>query len=199
MTNIADDELIKRLRLEYDAADLICQEVEKFRAQAGIPAINELRYAGYHLLKYVSEDPNDEDQAVSAINHVRRAAYEASESGILFALKIVRGFQTTYEQVTVGDVVDNWQTILRRCDEVQMNVVRNRENGEAQAADHAQAMEAFRELKEYCNILKYARDDLNKKLKTQTRNARLTLVGIWFGGASLLAALFFGAFTIFTS
>jgi len=43
-------ELFAALREEYDLADAFDKEVQSFVDEAGIPAINELRYAGYHLL-----------------------------------------------------------------------------------------------------------------------------------------------------
>lgn len=43
----------RRLRDEYDTADKVMKEVRAFVDEAGIPAINELRYAGYHLLNTI--------------------------------------------------------------------------------------------------------------------------------------------------
>jgi hypothetical protein len=64
-----------------------------------IPSINQLRYAGYHIVRSLLNDDEKELQAerVKAINHVKRAIYDtnnlwsspASLASIFFAKIIV--------------------------------------------------------------------------------------------------------------
>lgn len=61
-----------RLRSEYDIADKVMKDVQAFVEEAGIPAINELRYAGYHLLNAISPldaDSSTSDELMRAVNH----------------------------------------------------------------------------------------------------------------------------------
>ena len=80
--------LVASLRAEYERADRLAADVQTFRAEASIPANNELRYAGKHLLDATTDEGAVDDEAslVSAVNHCRRASYEAVEAGILHAL-----------------------------------------------------------------------------------------------------------------
>ena len=109
----------RRLRDEYDTADKVLSEVQAFVDEAGVPAINELRYAGYHLLNTIipanGEGPPHEE-LTRAVNHCKRATYEASEMGLLTAFDKVTAFKATYEQVVVSQVVNDWQEILTKCD-----------------------------------------------------------------------------------
>lgn len=109
----------RRLRDEYDTADKVMKEVQAFVDEAGIPAINELRYAGYHLLNTIIPANGEglpHEELTRAVNHCKRATYEASEMGLLTAFDKVTAFKATYEQVVVSQVVNDWQEILTKCD-----------------------------------------------------------------------------------
>src|SRR4051812_29661413 len=68
---------LSQFRAAYDKADNFCKEVQSFAAEAGIPAMNELRYAGHHLIVSVDDDGRvvDPDQLARATNHAKRACY----------------------------------------------------------------------------------------------------------------------------
>lgn len=187
-------ELIRQLQVEYDAADRLCKEVEEFRDQAGIPAINEMRYAGYHLLSFTSAANQDEDldQLRKAISHCQRAAYEACEAGILCALELIDLFREDYESVTVSDVIPDWVGILRRCDELKDEISENREKGDDKSSDHIAYTAAFRELRDFQRTTKYAREDLNKKILAQQKTARNTLIGTLVACMGIVVAIVIG-------
>lgn len=74
---------LQELRRLYETADGFAREVGEFRSEVPIPAHNELRYAGHHLLQSLDNDGTvaDEDQLRKARNHCERAMYEAAEAG----------------------------------------------------------------------------------------------------------------------
>lgn len=69
--------LLRRYQDEYERADELAAEVNLFQNAASIPAHNELRNAGKHLLDALDVGEGrvaDAEALTSAINHCRRAA-----------------------------------------------------------------------------------------------------------------------------
>lgn len=197
------DQLLIRLREEYDCADKFCKSVEEFRDEAGIPPINELRYAGFHLLNAVTLVNNNiqsqRDHLTSAINHCRRASYEAGEAGILTALAMVDLFKDDYSTVVVSDVIPEWVTILKRCDEIKDQISDARQTGDDRSNDHEVYMDAFVELKGFCKTLKYSRDEMNKKIAESQRQTRNFLWGTLIALFGIILAIVFGVLPYFVS
>src|SRR4051794_14231721 len=102
-------------RAAYKKADAFCREVQSFIQEAGIPAINEMRYAGHHLLLSLDDSGSVASHAdlMKAINHANRACYEAGEAGILCALDKISTFKSEYRNITVTDIVGEYTAILR--------------------------------------------------------------------------------------
>lgn len=101
---------VAELRQLYETADRFAREIAEFRTEIAIPAYNELRYAGYHLLRALNDDGKivDEEQLRRARNHCERAMYEAAEAGIISALDSIRAFRQDYKDIVVGDVVPDY-------------------------------------------------------------------------------------------
>ena len=53
---ISNNSTIAVYRASYADADQLSREVSNFRDDVAIPANNELRYAGYHLLQAIGDD-----------------------------------------------------------------------------------------------------------------------------------------------
>src|SRR5215218_8252570 len=98
------------LRTEFDRAEEFCLEVQNFVDKAGIPAINELRNVGHHLLRAMDNagQITSQQELNAAVSHSRRACYEASEAGILTALQVIKKFKDDYATIEIGDVVPNY-------------------------------------------------------------------------------------------
>ena len=177
MSNSAANELSKQYSdfiSEYDHADELCKKVQLFRQEAGIPAINEIRYAGYHLRK--SLDPkgqvSDTDQIRTARGHAQRASYEAAEAGIVLALKVINLFKEDYKKVIVTGDVKDYIAILSKCDEAQKRLGVKRESGDGQQLDHVKHRELFEFLSQAADTLHAARPEINKRMR-ETRNTNL--------------------------
>ena len=67
------------------------------------PAVNELRYAGFHASKALTLDGDDQKEAYeSAERHCRRACYDAIDVQIQYCLCECRRFQNDYRLVLIG-------------------------------------------------------------------------------------------------
>lgn len=163
------------LRQEYDLADRTAKKVQKFVRLAGVPAINELRYVAHHLVNtMMPATPNvdTEKELQRAINHCKRATYEASEAGILFAFDRIAEFKEDYRSVVISSVVPDWSDILALCETVTRRIAETREAGEDRTPDHTDFERLFDQLVTVCNRLDKARDDMNKLVDKERRDAR---------------------------
>jgi hypothetical protein len=162
---------IASYRTEYAMADCFCAEVQSFVNLAGVPAVNELRNAGKHLLDALADDGriSSHDDLVSAVNHARRASYEAYEAGILSALEIIAQFRVDYKSAVVTDVVQNYTEILIKANSAQKAVEAGRQQDFDRASDHTLRMASFRDLRECCETLILAREEVNKKIARENK------------------------------
>ena len=186
---------IQKVRQEFACAERLAKRVEEFRDEAAIPAINELRYAGYHLsifLDQVARGAAPDDEELSAAErHCMRASYEAGEAGILAALAEIDVFQQDYRLVPITDVVPNWLTILSECQKTKETVLAaDRENGSVRSIDHRLYEEVFDTLSGYCKLLEIAREELNKKLKASRTFWQLGVVTALLALAGVVVAIF---------
>lgn len=191
---------VAQFRYAYSQADEFARKVTEFRASVAIPAHNELRYAGHHLLRALSDDgePVDREQLSRAISHCERSMYEASEAGIIHALDRIEEFKRDYRDVVVSEVLVNWSQVLAVAKRTRDMLISGRDRG-SPSETSAQYMEKFGELVEICDLLDGSRDDLNKKI-VERKAARRRYISVFllrsFGiVAALLAA---GVATIVT-
>jgi len=186
---------IQKVRQEFASAERLAKRVEEFRDEAAIPAINELRYAGYHLSIFLDQlaqgTTPDGEELSAAERHCMRASYEAGEAGILAALAEIDVFKQDYRMVPITGVVPHWLTILRDCQHARDTVLAaDRENGSARSIDHQMYEGMFDKLSGHCKDLELAREELNKKLKLSRNRWRLALLAVLTGGAGVIMTIF---------
>jgi hypothetical protein len=168
----------------------LLQEIQAFRNEAGIPAVNELRNAGYHLLQSLPDGSGDPDQMAlaSGVAHIRRATYEATEAGILFAVSIVRKFQQDYATVELHDLVADYAARCRACNEALRLVEANRQDGFDRAQDHANRIAVFRAIRPFADDVVIARVEANKRLAVERRDRRRFVIGTLIAVAGIVLA-----------
>lgn len=105
---------IASYREEYNRANELAKRIQAFRYEAGIPAQNELRYAGHHFLRAIGNDGKlaDLDQLTKARNHCRRACYEAVEAGLAHALNQIAQFKDDFKNTPITGTLPDWIDIL---------------------------------------------------------------------------------------
>ena len=154
----SDSPTIQQYRSAYDQANRFAKEMELFRSAVVIPAHNELRNAGYHFLRSVSDEGKivDRKELGKAIGHCDRSMYEASEAGIFHALKIIDQFQASYGGLVLPDYLKNWRDILLTAFDAREAVTAGRPREEAVAIVSVY-MEHFRKLKAACRQIDSSR------------------------------------------
>ena len=185
---------IGSLRELYDKADGFAREVAQYRDDVAIPAHNELRYAGHHLLQALDDngEVSDEEQMRRACAHCERAMYEAGEAGIVYALRQFNQFRQDYRNVIVSEVVGDYAAITKLALSAQSEMSRARSR-ESPPLTTDRYLEVFRELREKVALLEASRDDLNAKQRQLKADSRRFFVrcGLIFLGMLVTAAFSF--------
>ena len=145
---------------------------------ADTAAINELRYAGYHVLKALSKDNEAEvtEELRRAYRHCLRAFYEVCDGAVFYYLLQYQQFKRDYATVVVSDVVPNYLDIEKRMIEAK-RVLQEARSGSGDRDDHYQIFpDITNSLKADIETLDAARDELNKKLSAAKASLRNLLV-----------------------
>ena len=167
----------QRLRTAYKDAEDAIHSLGIEGEGVDTLAINELRYAGYHLLKSLTatEDFERDEELRRAEGHCERALYEAHDAAIFFRLDLYRKFKEDYATVPVSTIVEDYVEIVR----VMKNAKRLLDEARSQTADRSQYYSSIREvyspIAEASDVLEAARDELNK-LSVADRRPNQTLM-----------------------
>ncbi len=144
-----------------------------------LPAINQLRYVAFHLLRAenIVEDKIKDEELRKAKNHCQRAIYDAIEIGIIHLLDKIKVFQMDYKLVSIVDIVPSYIPICKRADEITYFLSeasrRSIEDHSNNRGDYYEkSNELFNELQENVKLLDYSRPELNKKLQ----KSRITFI-----------------------
>ena len=192
---IPDADLLKEVVDHYETADQFAREIAVFRDKVVIPAHNELRYAGHHVIQCIDIDTQqitDIDNLRKAHGHCERAMYEASEAGIMFAARIILTVHEQYPGVVISEAVNDYHESWHRAKQAKDMVVAGRTDRESVLAHTREYMDTFRNLKTRVERLDAARDDLAVKLTQVNRAWRsfiLQAIAVVFAGCSLLVLL----------
>jgi len=116
---IPDTDLLKEVVDHYETADQFARGVAVFRDKVVIPAHNELRYAGHHVIQSIDADTHQAGDVVNlrkAYRHCERAMYEASEAGLMHAARIILTVYKEYPGVVISEVVKDYHESWRRAE-----------------------------------------------------------------------------------
>ena len=179
---------ISELAAAYKIADKSAREVAQFRSAVAVPAINELRYAGHHLLLSLDGTAPvlKPDDIRKATNHCERAMYDAAEAGIIFAIEEIACFQIDYKNVVVSRVVTDYPEIRGLAIRAQETLAQGRDARESAQTQASEYMDLFRSLRDAVHRLNGARDDLNAMLKKDAEDDRRFLLKFVIGVLGVL-------------
>lgn len=167
-----------RVRELFKDAEKRLELVEQIGGEVVIPAINQLRYVGFHVLEsMVVEGPARAEHIHEAEIHASRAAYDILEAGTLELLLEFDQFKADFRLIPIVDVVPDY---LEMCTEVNaardvLSALENRNHADM----HAELQVHFERLLEITRKLEVAREELKKKLRSRD----------WFVAYSALIAI----------
>jgi hypothetical protein len=110
MTHSDFDEFAKLFKRAEEKVKII----EALTDELAIPAINELRYAGFHAVQAHAEQNDTErrDKIERGIRHCERAIYDSTEIGVAYYLAEILLFQNDYRLVPIISVIPDYLDCL---------------------------------------------------------------------------------------
>jgi hypothetical protein len=150
---------LSEFRELYGIADAFRNEVEHFALDAGIPAQSQLRYAGWHLMNAIGDDATlkSVEHLAQGVSHCKRAAYEAAETGILFALEKIHKFKDDFAVTDTSGIFPNYVDCLSAVREAHNLIKDGRKIDPDRRDDWELGMRSFRKLRDTCDEFDQAR------------------------------------------
>lgn len=169
--------------LWFKKAEKAVKEVEYIHAELSIPAVNELRYAGYHISNYL-ENTELTDELKRAVGHCKRAIYDAYEASILYNIKEFRSFKEDYDKVVISEVLADYSVLQFRVTSI-LEFFQSIDK-ETKDEHYAACKQYHQELKDIIKKLDSAREELNKKIRIERKKSFVAISGVI---VTLLAAI----------
>ncbi len=174
------NELVRLFRLAEEKIKL----VENLNHVLSIPAINELRYAGFHMTQFLAGGENAAGELSKAENHCKRAIYDAVEAGITHQLEVIAQFQYDFRLLIISETVPGYLTIQEQANEARDLILEARDP-EERAAYYEKCSEHLENLRKAQKKLDLHREDLLKALKRMNSQT----VNKWVGVGSFIACV----------
>ncbi|MDG4574830.1 MAG: hypothetical protein P9C36_05730 [Defluviicoccus sp.] len=189
--SISSDEIANIRDLFRDAERQI-KRAEEISGELAIPAVNELRYAGWHLLEALcSGDPdNAVEQLARARRHCQRAIFDASDTSIIYLLEKIRTFQDDYRRFVISDVIPDYSILKKTISSTRHKIEKAREGNDRRESYYLEAASSVGQLKDIGDRLDDSREELNKAVRRQNRETfKFWLMAILTAVAAVAAVL----------
>ena len=184
---MSDD--LNQVRELYAHAERLLKEVERLTGEVTIPCINELRYAGFHILQAIDETGavTKKDHVFRAKDHCERAIYDVAEAGLIFVIDTINRFLWEYRGIEIIDVVRNIPEIRARVEEASTLLEEGRS---ADLLDTDNILGLFRALKADTEDLDRHVPDLATKENKKRKDTRRFILGlVWAVVVAVVVAL----------
>lgn len=203
-------DLLDEISFLFTYAEQKIKKIEYFADGVSFPAVNQLRYVAFHLLRAEQLRNGDEDlnkdelhdELKKAKNHCQRAIYDANEAGVVYYLERIRKFKEDYESETIPDIVPNYISYLVKAREIKnfLWVVGkkslseraeglNRIDKEKDNNDYQKSDGYLIQLQEIDDILDLARPELNKKIEERRKKMLISISGLAIGILAILVTI----------
>lgn len=159
---------LSELNNAYSRAESEIKTLEVFSASLIVPAINELRYAGRHILRaseYIDKNCEDAINEISSANeHCTRAYNDVCDASIVFFLKEIRYFEEKYE-ISLYEVLKDYGKIREKVYTAQKFILEKRRQYNDRPKFYKESKQHAKELK---NIFEQL--NANKEMLERVRN-----------------------------
>jgi len=162
--------------LTYEALRAAYQEAEDAIHELGLDtgegvelaAVNQLRYAGNHVLRSVlaqegGRNAERDEEMQRALRHCERALYDAYDAAVFFRLAQFQQFQHDYRAVPVTEVIPTYPDIRLQVRKARDLLRTARSSADSRGDFYRQVREIHATLAESMDLLDEAREELNKR------------------------------------
>lgn len=161
----------------FAQAESEAKKAELLLGELSIPCVNELRYAGSHLIQGLVARDKDEEQLERACKHCRRALYDAWEAQILYYLEKISAFQHDYRNVVISDVLSNYTELSMSIQQsrdviLKAQAMPDKEERCLTIAGHVDVLAKIQQ------TLDASRDELNKKMRKECSIYWVRVLGV---------------------
>ena len=177
-----DHQILREISKLFTEAERAIKYVEDFDGVLTVPAINQLRYCGNHLVRYLTTV--DPDELRDALKHVKRATYDAYEATIIYQLLEYDKFKDDYRMVLISKVISDYTQIQEKIENAR-SFVRQNDQSKTRGDNYRNGKEHLDQIVCGVRLLNTSREELNK-LITKERNVFLWKV---LGGLGVFAAV----------
>lgn len=148
----------------FRLAETKIKRIETLFGDLAIPAVNELRYAGFHCACSLIPESEEaaQDELRSAERHCQRSIYESMEIGISALLNRISYFKKDYRFVPITKAIPDYVEYLRQIRETQDFIGTTNRRDMPDAWEDIQGH--FDKLLEIERTLEASRPELNKYL-----------------------------------
>ena len=174
----------ENLRAAYKKAEDAIHDLGIEVDGADTAAVNELRYAGNHILRSLTttDDKESADELNRAMRHCERAVYDAYDSAIYYHLSRFNKFREQYANMVISDVVPNYLELSKSMTQAKRLLAKAREDNSNRSDYYAQVRELYPQIVDISDILGAARDELNKKNREKRTGWLLPVIAAVVGG-----------------
>lgn len=187
---------LKPLLVLFGQAEVKIKQVEQTTGEGVLlPSINQLRYAGYHIVKSLLADDEQKNQAEidRATNHAKRAIYDIDEALLIDCLDRAKIFKEKYgDSVFITDIIANYPEQLIELDKANQGIQNLRKNAENYKNRHTlyQQLEPHLEtlskiiaiFEQSAHLIAKKEEDKKSREITNTRRFQLTIIVALFIG-----------------
>ncbi len=159
----------------YHRAESALKRAEQASDSLVIPAVNELRYAGRHIVDALCPKESGKEPKVElneAKTHIERAIYDSVEVSAVYYLGKIRNFQETYSTIPITEHLPEYKDYIRKYYEILDFIG---DNNRRDPSNEYEKLEGYSD--ELCSIwraLEAISEELNKVLLRQSEaNAKV--------------------------
>lgn len=142
----------------YSLAEEKIKQVEKLSRELPFPAVNELRYAGRHLIDYLAT--GSKEQLVQAENHCKRAIYDAVEAGVTFQLLQIQAFNDDFRMLILKDHITAYPELRIEINRAKALITESKPEDQSKMEYYEECSRHLERLTEIHELLEAHRDDL---------------------------------------
>ena len=166
----------------FHQAESAIKDIEISDRELIIAAVNELRYAGYHIANLISQ-PDQAEELTKAENHCKRAIYDAYEAHIIFLVFEFKTFKTDYSNTIISNIIPKYSEYRKQANTI-ISFIKNTDK-ETKAEHYEKCRIYSSQLKDIVDELDAARDELNKQIRKERRTTQLLVLSIVVAIASI--------------
>jgi len=159
----------------FQQAEDAIKDAEVNHTELIVPAVNELRYAGYHITNFLN-DPSRTEEIRLAESHCKRATYDAYEASILFFVSEFKKFKDDYRNVTVGQIVPKFNEYNAFVNETIFFI--KKIDKETKVEHYKKCQASNEKLSKIIIELDNAREELNKLIVKERRSSMIAICAV---------------------